>query len=85
MAKDEDLDLTIARFPFGAGEPQQPSQDQVKDRESTRACYGIDVTVREARVSDPFRSSGASKPTVLSSGLRDLGSHDAATVRDARG
>jgi hypothetical protein len=63
MAKDEDLDLTIARFAFGAGEPQQPSQDQVQDRKEDQRmvrnrCDGArseSFRPIEARVSDPLR------------------------------
>jgi hypothetical protein len=55
MAKDEDLDLTITRFAFGSARRSNPRRIRYRIETSTRACYGIDVTVREARVSDPLR------------------------------
>ena len=54
MAMDEDLDLTITRFAFGPARRSNPRRIRYRIETSTRACYGIDVTVREARVSDPF-------------------------------
>jgi hypothetical protein len=58
MAKDEDLDLTITRFRSGPASRSNPRRIRYRIEKSTRACYGIDVTMREARVSDPFRPLG---------------------------
>jgi hypothetical protein len=55
MAKDEDLDLTITRFAFRPASRSHPRRIRFMIETSTRACYGIDVTVREARVSDPLK------------------------------
>jgi hypothetical protein len=57
MAKDEDLDLTITRFAFGSARRNNPRRIRYRIETSTRACYGIEVTVREARVFRPLEEA----------------------------
>lgn len=73
MAKDEDLELTITRFAFGSARRSNPRRIRYRIETSTRACYGIDVTVREARVSDPLRRRRAWRSSARAAGRKPGG------------
>jgi hypothetical protein len=72
MAKDEDLDLTVARFPFGAGEPQQPAQDQVQDREEHPRMLRNRCDGARSESFRPFTRTRGSRRSVRRSSVTNL-------------